>query len=145
MKLMWWDKILLIMTWGKTEEKPNALILWETIYKYTLSRRCSLENWNLCLRDIWPLNLTMHIQGLSNLELLKKILVMYVWLDRRKDKYTHTQACLLIPLRISRDTAMYGLRCIAQRGTFDYQTFLAEGQRKESTILHYPFCVKLSA
>ena len=102
MKLMWWDKILLIMTWGKTEEKPNALILWETIYKYTLSRRCSLENWNLCLRDIWPLNLTMHIQGLSNLELLKKLLVMYVWLDRRKDKYTHTQACLLIPLRISR-------------------------------------------
>ena len=25
MKLMWWDKILLIMTWGKTEEKPKAL------------------------------------------------------------------------------------------------------------------------
>ena len=25
---------------------------------------------------------------------------------------------------------MYGLRCIAQRETFDYQTFLAEGQRK---------------
>ena len=43
MKLMWLDKIHLIMTWGKTEEKPNALTLSETIYKYTLSRRCSLK------------------------------------------------------------------------------------------------------
>ena len=43
MKLMWWDKILLIMTWGKTEEKPKALSVCETIYKYTLFRRRSLK------------------------------------------------------------------------------------------------------
>ena len=31
----------------------------------------------------------MHTQGLSNLGLLKKLLVTYVKLDRRKDKYIY--------------------------------------------------------
>ena len=38
MKLMWWDKILLSMTLGKTEEKAKALSLSETInFTNTLS------------------------------------------------------------------------------------------------------------
>lgn len=43
MKLIWWDKILLIRTWGKTEGKQKTLSLSETIYKYTLSWRSSLK------------------------------------------------------------------------------------------------------
>ena len=41
MTLMRWDQILLIKTWGKTEEKPKALSLSETIYKYTLQETLS--------------------------------------------------------------------------------------------------------
>ena len=52
MKLMRLDKIHLIMTWGKTEEKPNALTLSETIYKYTLSRRCSLKI-GICVYEVF--------------------------------------------------------------------------------------------
>ena len=77
MKLMWWDKIILIMTWGKTEEKPKALSLSVTIYKYTLSKRSSLKMESVLTRYL-AVKLTMHTQGLSNLGLLKKLLVINV-------------------------------------------------------------------